>query len=138
LGDDGERGVGGPLHVSIRNAKTPLTTAIIDVAGQLGTPFKEDINRPKQEGIGYCPVTIRNGRRVSAVNAFLDPVRNRRNLDIVTGVEIDRVLFSEGKAIGVAGRRSNSPIQYRCSKEVILSCGTIQSPKLLMLSGIGK
>lgn len=138
LGDDGERGVGGPLHVSIRNAKTPLTTAIIDVAGQLGTPFKEDINRPKQEGIGYCPVTIRNGRRVSAVNAFLDPVRNRRNLDIVTGVEIDRVLFSEGKAIGVAGRRSNSPIEYRCSKEVILSCGTIQSPKLLMLSGIGK
>ena len=138
LGDDGERGVGGPLHVSIRKAKNPLTASIIDAAGQLGTPFKNDINRPEQEGIGYCPVTIRNGRRVSASDAFLEPIRNRPNLDVITGVEIDRVLFSDGKAVGVTGRRANDLVEYQCNIEVVLSCGTIQTPKLLMLSGIGK
>lgn len=137
LGDDGERGVGGPLHVSIRKAKTPLTEALLAAAKSLGTPVKADINRPEQEGIAYTPVTIRNGKRVSAADAFLKPARGRANLTVITGVEIDRLLFEGERVVGVTGSNNGQEATYRSRGEVILSCGTIQSPKLLMLSGVG-
>ena len=137
LGDDGERGSGGPLHVSIRKDRTPVTEAILSAAESLGTPRKDDINRPEQEGIGYCPVTMRNGRRVSSATAFLAPARRRSNLRVITGVEIDQLLFEGERVIGVRGRRGGEAVEYRSRGEVILSCGTIQTPKLLMLSGIG-
>ena len=137
LGDDGERGVGGPLHVSIRNDRTPLTEAILGAAAALGTPRKADINRPEQHGIGYCPVTIRNGRRVSAATAFLKPARARANLDVVTGVNVHRLILDGRRVVGIAGNRGGKALEYRTGGEVILSCGTIQTPKLLMLSGIG-
>ena len=137
LGADEVRGAGGPLHVSIRNDRTPVTEAILDAANALGTPRREDVNRPDQHGIGYCPVTIRRGRRVSAADAFLKPARGRENLEIVTGVEVERILIEGNRAVGVAGRGPEGPVDYRTDGEVILSAGTIQSPKLLMLSGIG-
>lgn len=137
LGDDGERGVGGPLHVSIRSDRSPLTESILNAATALGTPRKDDVNRLQQEGIGYTPVTIRGGRRVSAADAFLKPVRHRANLTVVTDTEIHRVLFDGLRAVGVSGMHRGIPIEYRAAHEVILSCGAIQSPKLLMLSGIG-
>jgi choline dehydrogenase len=137
LGDDGIRGVGGPVRVSIHRDQTPLTEAILDAARALGTPRKDDVNRPDQEGIGYCPVTIRNGRRVSAADAFLKPARSRPNLTVVTGTEIDRLITEGKRIVGVAGRRAGEQVEYRTAGEVIISCGTLQSPKLLMLSGIG-
>jgi choline dehydrogenase-like flavoprotein len=136
LGDDGERGAGGPLHVSIQRHRSPLTEAILGAAADLGTPRRADINRPEQEGIGYTPCTIRNGRRVSAADAFLKPARGRANLDIVTDTAIDRVLFDGRRAVGVEGRRGGERVSFR-AREVILSCGTLETPKLLMLSGIG-
>lgn len=137
LGDDGERGAGGPLHVSIHKDRTPLTEAILKAEGAMGTPIKDDVNRPEQEGIGYTPVTIRRGRRVSAADAFLKPARRRPNLHVITGVEVDRLLFQGPRVVGVSGRKDGALIEYRTAGEVILSSGTIQSPKLLMLSGIG-
>ena len=137
LGDDGVRGVGGPLQVSIHRDQTPLTEAILNAAQELGTRRREDVNRPDQEGIGYCPVTIRDGRRVSAADAFLKPARARPNLDVVTDTEIERLLLEGNRVVGVAGRVGGEPVEYRTAGEVVVSCGTILSPKLLMLSGIG-
>lgn len=137
LGDDGVRGAGGPLHISIRKDRTPLTEALIDAAAAMGTPHRIDVNRPEQEGIGYCPVTIRNGRRVSAADAFLKPVRSRSNLIVVTDTQIDRLLFEGKRVVGVTGQCQGRQVEYRTRGELILSCGTLQSPKLLMLSGIG-
>lgn len=137
LGDDGERGVGGPLHVSIRDSRTPLTEAILAAASDMGTPRKDDINRPEQEGIGYTPVNIRSGRRVSAADAFLTPVRGRVNLTVRTGVRVDRLIVENGRVTGVVGAAGGQPVQFATRGEVILSSGTIHSPKLLMLSGIG-
>ncbi|CAM2169597.1 choline dehydrogenase [Paraburkholderia sacchari] len=137
LGDDGVRGVGGPLHVSIRGERTPLTEAILETAQRFGLPRKADINRPEQEGIGYTPVTIKRGRRVSAADAFLTPIRHRSNLTVVTQTEIHQVLFDGARVVGVSGTTRGQAVQFRASREVILSCGALQSPKLLMLSGIG-
>lgn len=137
LGDDGVRGAGGPLHVSIRKSRTPLTEAILNAADSLGTPRKDDVNRPEQEGIGYTPVTIRRGRRVSASDAFLKPARHRSNLTVLTGVEVERILFEGVRAVGVRARRGLETVTYRTGVEVIVSAGALQSPKLLMLSGIG-
>lgn len=137
LGDDGVRGVGGPLHVSIRKDRTDLTEAILNTAQALGVPRKDDINRPEQEGIGYTPVTIQRGRRVSAADAFLKPIRQRPNLTVVTDTEIQRVLIEDRRAVGVMGLANGHAVEYRATQEVILSCGALQSPKLLMLSGIG-
>lgn len=136
LGDDGVRGSGGPLHVSIRRDRSPLFDAILSAAAEMGTPRKEDINRPEQEGIGYCPVTIRNGRRVSAATAFLHPVRRRRNLTVVTDTLVDRIAIKDGKAVGVVCRGPRGAVRY-AAEETVISAGSLQSPKLLMLSGIG-
>lgn len=137
LGDDGERGVGGPLHVSVRKSKTPLTEAILNAAESLGTPRKHDINRPEQEGIGYCAVNIRRGERVSAADAFLRPVRSRANLEVITGADVQRVVWNQGRVVGVDARHKASQVRFHARDEVILSCGALQTPKLLMLSGIG-
>lgn len=137
LGGEGGRGVGGPLHVSIRKSGTPLTEAIIGAAGELGTPRKLDVNTEEQEGIGYCPVNIRNGRRVSAANAFLTPARQRPNLRVITETEVDQLIFSGRRVVGVRARKGSEKVSFNARLEVILCCGTIQSPKLLMLSGIG-
>ena len=137
LGDDGLRGVGGPLHISIRKDRLPMFEAILDAANDLGTPRKEDINRPEQEGIGYCPVTIRNGRRVSSADAFLKPAMKRSNLTVLTDHEVQRIAFDGNRAIGVIARDKRGPVRILAERETIVCAGTLQSPKLLMLSGIG-
>ena len=137
LGDDGERGVGGPLHVGVRSGDTALDKAVLSAVAAQGVPIRDDINRPDQEGIGPTPVTLRAGRRVSAADAFLHPVRNRPNLAVVTGALVHRVLFDGQQAIGVEGLFDGVRTQWLTAGEVILSAGTLQSPKLLMHSGIG-
>lgn len=137
LGDDGVRGVGGPMHVSIQGHRSPLTEAILRAGVALGLTRKEDLNRPEQEGIGYTPVTIKNGRRVSAADAFLKPARKRTNLQVVTETLVNRILFEGKRATGVDCTQDGKPRIYRASKEVILCAGALQSPKILQLSGIG-
>lgn len=136
LGDDGERGAGGPLHISMQCHRSPLTEAILNAAADLGIARKEDVNRPEQEGIGYTPVTIRKGRRVSSADAFLKPALKRTNLDVVTDARVDRLLFEGRRAVGVEGLRNGLASTFK-ARECILSCGTLETPKLLMLSGIG-
>ena len=137
LGDDGERGVGGPLHVGVRPGNSMLDRTILAAVSAQGIAVRDDVNRPQQEGIGPTAVTLRDGRRVSAADAFLHPVRQRPNLTVITGVLVHRVLFEGSRAVGVEGSMDGQLQQWHAGHEVILSAGALQSPKLLMLSGIG-
>ncbi len=137
LGDDGERGTGGPLGISIVRNQTPLTAAILKAGGEMGLPIKEDLNRPNQEGIGYSPCTIRKGRRVSAATAFLRPAMRRPNLTVRTGVMIEKVEFERGRATGVSGIAGKERLRFGARREVILCAGALQSPVILQLSGVG-
>jgi choline dehydrogenase len=137
LGDDGHRGVGGPLHVSIQPHRSALTEGILQAGEQMGLARRVDINRDQQEGIGYTPVTIRRGRRVSAADAFLKPVRRRPNLTVITHTRVDRVLFEGTHAIGVEGTLGGRSIRYCARRDVILCAGAIETPKLLQISGVG-
>lgn len=137
LGDDGLRGVGGPLPISIQPHRSPLTEAILEAGAAIGLERREDINRPQQEGIAYTPATIRKGRRVSAADAFLKPARHRPNLTIVTGLTVGKVLFEGKRAVGVEVIRDGVPVHYHARRDVILSAGALESPKILQVSGIG-
>jgi choline dehydrogenase len=137
LGADKFRGGDGPLHVSIQRYRTPLTEAILEAGALLGVPYKEDINRPDLEGIGYTPRTIWKGRRVSAADAFITPIRNRSNLRIVTDTQINRVGFEGRRASTVHGGQGGQTREFKANREIILSAGALHSPKILQLSGIG-
>ncbi|MFA7440194.1 MAG: GMC family oxidoreductase N-terminal domain-containing protein [Sphingomonadaceae bacterium] len=137
LGASEHRGSGGPLHISIQKYRSPLTEALLSGCAALGTAVKQDINEPDQEGVGYTPLTIRDGRRVSAYEAFVKPVRHRRrNLTIRTDVLVERVVVEDGRATGIDVRVNRGRERWN-GREIILSAGTIGSPKILQLSGIG-
>ncbi|QUT04138.1 GMC family oxidoreductase N-terminal domain-containing protein [Sphingobium phenoxybenzoativorans] len=137
LGADEQRGAGGPVHVTTGTFRYPVAEALIKAGEQMGLTRKEDLNREDQEGVGYYPHNIKRGKRQSAAVAFLNPARSRPNLRIVTGALVDRVLFEGKRVTGVAARVNGQRIDYRAQGEVILSAGTLLSPKLLQLSGIG-
>ena len=127
----------GPLHVNIPNKGNALTEAIIAGAGQLGIPRVANNNDAPDGGIGYQPETIWNGRRQSAAKAFLDPVRDRPNLDIVTDVTALQLEFEDNRAKAVTVRHKSGIRSISARREIILSAGAIQSAKMLQLSGIG-
>lgn len=139
LGASETRGAGGPLKVGVRTYDDDLSPLLMDAATKLGHQRVQDINASDDERIGYTPGTIRNGRRQSAAKAFLKPAMKRSNLTVKTDVEITKVLIEDGAAVGVTGTESGSPVEFRISHhgEVILSAGSLGSPKLLQLSGIG-
>lgn len=136
LGAAETRGVGGPLRLSLP-ARHPLMDGLIAAGEALGLEPITDVNDPGGEPrIGYCPATIRRGRRQSAARAFLRPARGRPNLTIRTGVTVDRVVFDGIRAVGVeaivAGGRHRID-----ARRVILAGGTLASPAILQRSGIG-
>ncbi|NIA52452.1 oxidoreductase [Massilia sp. TW-1] len=137
LGASEARGAGGPLKVSMHPAGHPLCEAVIAAAGQAGVPRVDDINAALHGGIGYQPRTIWRGRRWSAARAFLAPARARRNLDVRTGTDVLRVVFEGGRAVGVELRAGGTVAVARARREVILSAGALNTPKLLQLSGVG-
>jgi choline dehydrogenase len=137
LGADEFRGAGGPLHISIQRSNSPLHAAFLEAGIAMGIPRREDLNRPDLEGIAHTPCTIRNGRRVSAADAFLKPARRRHNLRIITGAFVNRIGFEGRRARTVMTERRGSAIGYYADREIILSAGAIHSPKILQLSGIG-
>jgi choline dehydrogenase len=141
LGDDGVRGVGGPLHISPHPDRHPVSDAIIAAAQCIGVPHNDDQNRPDQFALGYMCRTIKDGRRQSAATAFLKPVRTRPNLSIVTDSMVHRVLFENKRAVGIQCGPTATPRvaaqNYRAAREVIICAGTLQSPQILQLSGIG-
>ncbi|MEL0083495.1 MAG: GMC oxidoreductase, partial [Gammaproteobacteria bacterium] len=109
----------------------------IKAGENLGLEARDDLNRPEQEGIGYVQFTIRDGRREDAATAFVRPIKHRKNLTIVTGILTERIIFEGTRAVGVVGNHQGQRVEYRANKEVLVSAGTIQSPQLLQLSGIG-
>lgn len=137
LGDDGVRGVGGPLKISAGTMRYPLAERLIEAGEQMGLNRKDDLNREDQEGVGYFTHNISRGRRQSSAVAFLNPIRNRKNLVISTDTVVERVLFENRRAVGVAAQVSGRKTEFRCLDEVILSAGAMESPRLLQLSGIG-
>lgn len=130
-------GTGGPLTVSSIPRKHELIEAIKASAKQLGVPETKDFNGADQEGVGYYQLTTRNGLRVSAAKAYLAPARTRPNLTIFTETRARRVLFANGRATGVEVNAGGRVTVLKARKGVVLSAGAVQSPHLLMLSGIG-
>ncbi len=130
-------GAGGPLAVSDLRSPNPLGATFIEAAIAAGIPRNDDFNGSSQEGVGYYQVTQRNGERCSAATAYLKPIRARRNLEVMTGARALRVVFEGKRAVGVEFRRASAVETLRASREIVLAGGALQSPQLLMLSGIG-
>jgi choline dehydrogenase len=136
-GADAFHGAGGPLAVSEAVCRFELCDAFIAAAEQAGIPRNPDYNGAVQEGCGYFQLTVRNGRRCSAAVAYLRPARRRPNLRVETDALACRVLLDGRRAVGVAYRKGGKPHEARAAREVILCAGAIQSPQLLLCSGIG-
>jgi len=134
--DDYHRG-DGPLGVSMPRATLPVCSAFIRAAQQWGMPYNPDFNGRLQAGCGFYQLTQRDARRSSTARAFLKPAETRPNLTTITGSEAERITVENGRAVGVSVIQNGKRIQYRTEREVILASGTIGSPRLLMLSGIG-
>ncbi|MGE2716073.1 GMC family oxidoreductase [Mycolicibacterium litorale] len=137
FGPSPTRGAGGPLHISVPRDPDALCDEMIDAAGSIGLTRVQDINESDDERIGYATSTIRRGRRVSAATAFLRPALNRPNLTVRTGALVRRVLLDGDRATGVEVQTGKGSEQVRARRDVIISMGSLNSPKLLQLSGIG-
>ena len=136
-GEAGWRGTDGPLHVTRGSLQNPLYQAFIEAGRDAGYPVTEDYNGRAQEGFGVMEMTVWKGRRWSAANAYLRPALKRGNLRLMAGVNAERIVFEGSKATGVAIRRGNRAQVVKARREVIVAASSINSPKLLMLSGIG-
>ena len=136
-GEDDYHGVGGPLTVSDMRLSRPICDAWVEAAQAAGYPFNPDYNGASQEGVGYFQLTARKGRRCSAAVAYLKPARDRANLKIATKAPARRILFDGDRATGVEFGSPGGARVAKARREVILCSGAINSPQLLMLSGIG-
>lgn len=139
-GDDTFRGRDGPLTVTDIDWSHPLCEAFIEGAVSLGIPRNHDYNGARQEGVAYAQRTIFNGRRMSAARAFLKPAMKRKNLAVRTYAHATSILLEGKRAVGVRylkGGRNGRTFEVRARREVILSGGTVNSPQLLQISGIG-
>jgi choline dehydrogenase len=143
--EDNERGasrwhgVDGPLSVRDPRVRSAHGKAFVEAAKRRGAQDNDDFNGPVQEGVGFYQVTLRDGRRCSAADAYLPPAvrKARKNLTVKTGVLVTNVLTEGGRAAGVTVRYQGAEETIRAEAEVILAAGAIGSPQLLMLSGIG-
>jgi choline dehydrogenase len=136
--DDRYRGREGPLRVTNPEPRDPIFQAIITAAGQVGIPHNPDYNGASQEGIAMSQATISRGRRMSTARCYLDPIRNRPNLRIETNALTERLMLDGKRCIGVRYSVGSDVREARVSREVVVSAGTINSPQLLELSGIGQ
>jgi len=136
-GGDALHGDQGPLYVSDLRYANPLSEVFIEAGQQAGYPRNRDFNGPQQEGFGFYQVTQKDGARCSAAAAYLNPVKSRPNLTIHTHAMVSRITFDKGRANGVTYSMLGKAFHQQATREVILSGGAINSPQLLMLSGIG-
>ncbi len=137
-GDDEYRGRDGPLKVSENNESGALYDALIKAAGEVGIAYTNDYNGAQQDGIGMTQTTIRGGRRMSTAVCYLDPARRRPNLMIQANALTECLLFDGKHCVGVRYVLDGTRYEARASREVIVSAGSINSPQLLELSGIGR
>ena len=136
-GGDAYRGSGGPLKTRYGTLRNPLHQAWLDSAAAAGYPLTEDVNGRQQEGFGRMDMTVGEGRRWSAANASLKPVRHRKNLQVRTHSLASKVRFDGRRATGVDYLRRGAAMTTMARREVILCGGAINSPHLLKLSGVG-
>ena len=138
-----ERGSGpfhgdqGPLWVSHARDSNPLSQAFFESGIAIGLPRNDDFNGERLDGIGYCQFTQKRGRRWSVAKAYLEPARHRKNLDTWIDTHVNRIILNGKRAVGVACRRGDQHIEVRARREIILCGGAVNSPALLMQSGIG-
>lgn len=135
-GDPSWRGTDGPLHVTRGKRDNPLVTAFVEAGQQAGYEVTDDYNGQKQEGFGAMEQTIFKGQRWSAANAYLKPALKRENCTLMRGLA-SKIVIENGKATGVEIRNGERTEIVHANAEVILAASSINSPKLLMLSGIG-
>ncbi len=136
-GDSDHRGADGPLNITAPRYSNPLNSVFVSAAEQAGFQKLRDTNGAEQEGFGPVDQTIHQGRRVSAASAYLAPAFGRKNLEVRTDVLVSRILFEDLKATGVLCQRGGQEVTLQARREVIVCAGAINSPKLLMFSGIG-
>ncbi|MBX3513602.1 MAG: GMC family oxidoreductase N-terminal domain-containing protein [Xanthobacteraceae bacterium] len=132
---DSHHGTKGPLTVSDLVHVNPLSRAFVQAGGECQFPANEDFNGERQDGVGIYQVTQKDGARFSAARAFLEPVLGRANLTVETGAAVERILFENRRATGL--RLRGRDILLRPGGEVMVCGGAVNSPQLLMLSGIG-
>ncbi|CUH76544.1 Choline dehydrogenase [Tritonibacter multivorans] len=135
-GDPDWRGKDGPLHITRGPRDNPLHAAFVEAGEQAGYPVTKDYNGEQQEGFGPMEMTVYKGRRWSAANAYLKPALKRENCDIIRGLA-RKIVIEDGRAVGVEVERGGKVEVIRAKEEVIVSASSLNSPKLLMLSGIG-
>ncbi|XP_010794042.1 choline dehydrogenase, mitochondrial, partial [Notothenia coriiceps] len=131
------RGGSGPLHVSRGKTDHPLHKAFIEAGQQAGYPFTDDMNGEQQEGLGWMDMTVHKGKRWSTASAYLRPALGRPNLTTEVCCLTTKILFDGNRAVGVEYTQDGQKKRAYAEKEVILSGGAINSPQLLMLSGVG-
>src|ERR1700740_2433506 len=133
------RGAGGPIHIRRPKDPHPTAPAFIDAAREMGMPILDDVNGPMRPGAGYINMNIAtDGTRVSAVRAFLRPALSRPNLTLLLYTKVVKLNFKGTRCVGVKLMTEGAVKDIAADKEVILAAGTINSPKLLMLSGVGE
>ncbi|XP_073675911.1 choline dehydrogenase, mitochondrial [Garra rufa] len=137
LGADRYRGGDGPLHVTRGKTNHPLHHTFIEAGQQAGYPFTDDMNGFQQEGVGWMDMTIHKGKRWSTASAYLRPALSRPNLRTEVRCMVTRILFDGTRARGVEYQQDGQTKKVFADKEVILSGGAINSPQLLLLSGVG-
>jgi choline dehydrogenase-like flavoprotein len=130
-------GAAGELNVADLRNPNPLAEVFVQAAVEAGLPANDDFNGPTQEGAGLYQVTQKNGRRFSAARAFLDAAKARPNLTIRTGAHVAKIIIEGRRAVGVEVRTGEGMQRMMAAREVILAGGAINSPQLLLLSGIG-
>ncbi|OCW55553.1 GMC family oxidoreductase [Hoeflea olei] len=138
IGEEAIRGRGGPLNLFVPDRTThPLTRKWFEAAQSLGLPLNPDFNGASQDGVGQFEFTIHNGRRLSAARAFLRPAMKRPNLRVITNALVTGLTFDGARVTGVSYTKGGRSITVKAGREVILSGGSVNSPQLLQLSGIG-
>ena len=136
-GPSAHHGHQGPLWVSDLDPPHPLARAFLAAGAQAGLRESADLGGPEPDGVGLTQVTVKQGRRCSAAVAYLAPARSRPNLTVITGAQATRVRLEGRRAVGVSYRRGGRDHAVQARREVVLSGGSVNSPQLLMLSGIG-
>ena len=137
-GDDAFRGRDGPLRITNPAPTDPLSAALIAAAGQVGIPHNPDYNGARQDGIAMSQASIGSGRRMSTARCYLDPIAKRANLRIETNALTEALLLEGRRCVGVRYSVGGSVREARAAREVVVSAGSINSPQLLELSGIGQ
>ncbi|MBX9391019.1 GMC family oxidoreductase [Streptomonospora nanhaiensis] len=137
-GADDHHGAGGPLKVGDLRTRHPLMEAFIEAGEQAGHVRNPDFNGASQDGFGWLQVTQSNGLRFSAADAYLRAAEERPNLTVMTDTQVNRVVVENGRAVGVELVQGAEVRTVRAEREVIVSAGAYNSPKLLQLSGIGR